>query len=72
MKQDTLGKIILNTLSAKDAKHEAFITNYHVKCQDVLNRMGPEARKMIQSNKDLNDMYDIFLDFILDTRIIVE
>jgi len=70
--KDISGSNILNMPRAKDAKHEAFITNYHVKCQCIVNRMGPEARKMIQCNKDLNDMYDVFLDFILDSRAIVE
>lgn len=49
-----------------------FITNYNVKCFKMLNALDESTKHIIQNNKQLNELYDIFLDFILDSSILLD
>jgi hypothetical protein len=63
----------LNTLeyNGKEVKYDAFITNYHICFLSIIEGLTPEAKHTIKKSKELNDMYDCFLDFIIDSKRIV-
>ena len=67
------GKIILSTLefNGKEIKYDAFITNYHIRFLNLIEGLTPEVKHTIKRSKELNDMYDCFLDFIIDSKTIV-
>lgn len=68
------GKIILNTLefNGKEIKYDAFITSYHIRFLNLIDGLTPEIKHSIKKSKELNDMYDCFLDFIIDSKRIVD
>lgn len=67
------GKIILNTLefNGKEIKYDAFITSYHIRFLNLIDGLTPEIKHIIKRSKELNDMYDCFLDFVIDSKRIV-
>ena len=67
------GKIILNTLefNGKEVKYDAFITSYHIRFHNLIDGLTPEIKHTIKKSKELNDMYDCFLDFIIDSKRII-
>ena len=44
-----------------------FITSHNVKFYKFLNDLDDSTKHIIRNNKQLNEMYDIFLDFIIDS-----
>ena len=71
--KDISGKTILNTLefNGKEVKYDAFISSYHIKFLNLIDGLTPEIKHTIKRSKELNDMYDCFLDFIIDSKRIV-
>jgi hypothetical protein len=67
------GKIILNTLefNGKEIRYDAFITSYHIRFHSLIEGLTPEVKHIIKNSKELNDMYDCFLDFIIDSKRII-
>ena len=72
-KKTISGKIILNTLefNGKEVKYDAFITSYHIRFHSLIDGLTPEIKHTIKMSKELNDMYDCFLDFIIDSKRII-
>jgi hypothetical protein len=72
-KKTISGKIILNTLefNGKEVKYDAFITSYHIRFHSLIDGLTPEVKHKIKMSKELNDMYDCFLDFIIDSKRII-
>lgn len=46
---------------------KAFISSYHSKFKHYLNCIDDHTRQQIHNNKQLNDFYDLFLDYIIDS-----
>ena len=44
-----------------------FISQYNTLFNVYLNRVNPPTRELVRSNKELNELYDIVLDFIIDS-----
>ena len=63
----------MNTLefNGKEVKYDAFIINHHIRFLNIIEGLTPEAKHIIKNSKELNDMYDCFLDFIIDSKRIV-
>jgi hypothetical protein len=64
---------MLSTLSLKkqDVKtvvDRYLLTLYADKFERLLNSVDSTTRDMIRKNKQLNEFYDLFLDFILDVN----
>lgn len=72
-KKTISGKIILNTLeiNGKEVKYDAFITSYHIRFLSIIEGLTPQTKHIIKKSKELNDMYDCFLDFVIDSKRIV-
>jgi len=43
------------------------ITRYNTYFTEYLQKLSPETREIIRKNKELDCLFDLFLDFILDT-----
>lgn len=50
----------------KDVVDNCFITKYCNLFNEYLQKLSPHTRDSIRKNKELDEMYDLFLDFILD------
>ena len=46
---------------------DLFITKYSNLFSKYLQDLSPHTREIIRNNKELNEMFDLFLDFILDS-----
>ena len=46
---------------------DLFITKYSNLFSKFLQDLSPHTREIIRGNKELNEMFDLFLDFILDS-----
>jgi hypothetical protein len=51
-----------------EMKDRLFIAQYADKFERYLTSFDNNTRQLIRSNKQLNDFYDLFLDFILDSN----
>ena len=52
---------------SKDACDALFIARYHALFHEFLPVLDSASRHMIRNNKQLNQMYDLVLDFVLDS-----
>jgi len=50
----------------KEIKDELLITEYNVKFSKMLHSISDSTKSVIRKSKELNDLYDLFLDFIID------
>lgn len=44
-----------------------FISRYNALFNEYLNKVEPSTRELMRRNKELNELYDIILDFIIDS-----
>lgn len=44
-----------------------FIAQYHQQFNNLLNSLDNTSKHIIKGNKQLNQMYDLFLDYIIDS-----
>lgn len=44
-----------------------FIAKHNVKFYKFLDELDDTSKHLIRNNKQLNEMYDLFLDFIIDS-----
>jgi len=51
----------------KQVLDNCFITKYSNLFSKFLQELSPSTRDVIRKNKELNEMFDLFLDFILDS-----
>jgi len=51
----------------KDLKNNCFISKYCELFSRYLQKISPHTRDQIRKNKELDELYDLFLDFILDS-----
>lgn len=52
---------------SKDVCDALFIARYHALFHEFLPVLDSASRHMIRNNKQLNQMYDLVLDFVLDS-----
>lgn len=45
-----------------------FILNYANKFERYLNELDDSTKTLIRKNSKLNDLYDLFLDYIIDSN----
>lgn len=45
-----------------------FILSYSNKFERYLNELDDSTKQIIRKNNKLNDLYDLFLDFIIDSN----
>jgi len=57
--------------TGRKIKYEAFIHTYHNRFYTVMSRLSDATRDQIRSNKELDSIYDCFIDFIIDTKEVV-
>jgi hypothetical protein len=53
-------------------KYRLFIVQYHEHFNHFLHLLDDSTKHLIRNNRQLNDMYDLFLDFVLDSGQILE
>ena len=44
-----------------------FISQYNMLFNRYLEKVEPPTRELVRRNKELNELYDIILDFIIDS-----
>ena len=44
-----------------------FISRYNALFNEYLTKVEPHTRELVRRNKELNELYDIILDFIIDS-----
>jgi len=57
--------------TGRKMKYEAFIHTYHNRFFTVMSRLSETTRNQIRNNKELDSIYDCFIDFIIDTKEVV-
>ena len=55
------------SLEIKNLNDRIIIETFNSKFNNLLNKFDDSTKHIIRNNKSLNEMYDLFLDFILDT-----
>ena len=50
-----------------DVIDRCFITRYNSLFSSFLQKLSPHTRDLIRKNKELDELFDLFLDFILDS-----
>ena len=63
----SLKDVLKNKFSLRDAEIKLFISKYHDLFNIYLAKMDGSTKQIIRTNKELNELYDLFLDFILDS-----
>jgi len=51
----------------KEIKDEFILSKYNVDFTKFLHSLDDSTKHIIRKNKQLNEMYDLFLDFIIDS-----
>ena len=51
----------------KELANKLFLARYHMLFEKMLQKLDANTRQVIRSNKQLDEMYDLFLDFVLDS-----
>lgn len=51
----------------KSACDRLFLSNYNVQFYKFLESIDDNTKHIIRNNNKLNEMYDLFLDFIIDS-----
>jgi len=59
-----MSKHIKETESTVD---RLFISQYNALFNQYLNKVEPPTRELVRRNKELNELYDVILDFIIDS-----
>lgn len=54
--------------SVKEITSRFFISQYAALFNETLAKLDNTSKHFIRNNKQLNDMYDLFLDFIIDSN----
>jgi len=49
-----------------------FLTEHNEKFQRFLAKLDNNSRHIIRNNKQLNELYDLFLDFIIDSSKVLD
>lgn len=44
-----------------------FISRYNALFNEYLNKVEPSTRELVRQRKELNELYDVILDFIIDS-----
>lgn len=57
---------------AKELQSRTLILNYNSDFNRFLDTLQPTTKQIITNNKQLNQMYDLFLDFIIDSNLLVK
>ena len=63
------------TISKQDVQKvddHFFIASHNVKFYKLLNEFDDSTKHIIRNNKQLNEMYDLFLDFIIDSSTFLD
>lgn len=50
----------------QDVIDNCFITKYSSLFNNYLQKLSPNTREIIRKNNELNEMFDLFLDFTID------
>ena len=58
----------ISTSNLKDSIHELFISRYSALFNSLLLAFNNDTKHIIRNNKQLNQMYDLFLDYIIDSN----
>lgn len=56
----------------KKLTDRAFLTEYNVLFFKFLNSLDDSTKHLIKNSKQLNEMYDLFLDFIIDSSQLLD
>ena len=57
-----------NSNDAQSTQDRVFILQHAEKFNTFLPQINETSREIIRKNKALSDMYDLFLDFIIDSK----
>lgn len=62
------------TLKADPTKNNDpfLLLNYNVKFYKFLHELDDSTKHIIRNNKQLNEMYDLFLDFVIDSSTFLD
>jgi len=63
------------TITKEDVKRvddHFFIAKHNVKFYKLLDELDDSTKHIIRNNKQLNELYDCFLDFIIDSSTFLE
>jgi hypothetical protein len=61
----TCGSISEDSLT--NISHRLFLSHYNALFNKKINSINNDTRHIIRHNKQLNELYDLFLDFIIDS-----
>ena len=50
----------------QDVVEHCFLSRYSSLFSEYLQKLSPSTREQIRHNKELNELYDLFLDFTID------
>lgn len=50
----------------QDVVEQCFLSRYSNLFNNYLQKLSPSTREQIRNNKELNDLFDLFLDFTID------
>jgi len=50
-----------------DVSASLFISDFHIRFNKHLHELDNTTKHIIRNNKQLNQMYDLFIDFIIDS-----
>lgn len=53
--------------SLTNISHRLFLSQYNALFNEKINSINNDTRHIIRHNKQLNELYDLFLDFIIDS-----
>ncbi|NBP04032.1 MAG: hypothetical protein EBU90_28855 [Proteobacteria bacterium] len=57
---------LISSNDLKSSVSKLFISEYIAKFNKQLCNLSDTSKHLIRNNKELNEMYDLFLDFIID------
>ncbi|NBW58377.1 hypothetical protein EBR43_11515 [bacterium] len=58
--------------SVRTTTYRLFMVQYHEHFNHFLHLLDDSTKHLIRNNKQLNNMYDLFLDFVLDSGQLLE
>jgi len=63
---------MISNINQKDIYARLFISEQNQKFQSFLDLLNEDTRHIIKKNKQLNELFDIFLDYIIDSGKILD
>jgi len=54
--------------SASETSNKLFIARYSIIFNEYLIKLNDSTKHLIRNNAQLNELYDLFLDFIIDSN----